>query len=111
MLTLFLDTGSREPLATALYYEFIAHAMRNDKVRERLADFYASWHAFVVEALTVAREAEIVRGDVDISLQASALMATFEGALIQSQLAPQHLRLSERVGEFSNLLADWLIHR
>ncbi len=38
-------------------------------------------------------------------------MATYEGALIQSELAPEHVRLSGRVNEFSELLADWLVRR
>ena len=66
-------------------------------------------HDFVVDAIRLGRERQIVRDDVDISLQASALMATYEGALIQSQLAPEHLRLSGRVSELSELLADWLV--
>jgi len=111
LLEAFFDASGSEPLGAAVYYEFLAHAMRNEMVRERLAEFYAGWHAFVVEALELGREWEIVRDDVDISLQASALMATYEGALIQSELGPEHLRLSGRVNEFSELLADWLVRR
>jgi hypothetical protein len=85
--------------------------MRNEMVRARLAEFYAGWHDFVVDAIRLGRERQIVRDDVDISLQASALMATYEGALIQSQLAPEDLRLSGRVSELSELLADWLVRR
>lgn len=111
LLETFFDAPSSDPLSAAVYYEFMAHAMRNEMVRARMAEFYADWHAFVVDALKLARETEIVRDDVDISLQASALMATYEGALIQSQLAPEHLRLSGRVNELSELLADWLVRR
>ncbi len=111
LLEAFFDPPTSEPFGTAVYYEFLAHAMRNDMVRARLAEFYAGWHTFVVDALKLGRELEIVRDDVDISLQASALMATYEGALIQSQLAPEHLRLSGRVNEFAELLADWLVRR
>lgn len=111
LLEAFFDAPGSEPLGATVYYEFLAHGMRNEMVRARLAEFYAGWHAFVVDALKLGREMEIVRDDVDISLQASALMATYEGALIQSQLAPEHLRLSGRVNEFSGLLADWLVRR
>ncbi len=111
LLEEFFDAPDSDPLSAAVYYEFMAHAMRKETVRERMAEFYAGWHAFVVDALKLGREMKIVRGDVDISLQASALMATYEGALIQSQLAPEHLRLSGRVGEFSELLTDWLVRR
>ncbi len=107
----FFDAPGNEPLGPAVYYEFMAHAMRNEKVRARLAEFYAGWHAFVTEALKTGRDMNVIRDDVDLSLQASALMATYEGALIQSQLAPEQLRLSRRVGEFSELLADWLVRR
>ncbi|HUF54747.1 MAG TPA: TetR/AcrR family transcriptional regulator [Dehalococcoidia bacterium] len=111
ILTTLFDARKTEPLGPAVYYEFVAHAMRNDKVRERLAEFYASWHAFVVETLRLGRESGMVRDDVDLELQASALMATFEGALIQSQLAPEGLRLSDNVESFAKLLADWVVRR
>ena len=111
LLEALFDAPASEPLGAAVYYEFLAHGMRNEMVRARLAEFYAGWHAFVVDALKLGRELEIVRDDVDISLQASALMATYEGALIQSQLAPENLRLSGHVNEFSELLADWLVRR
>ncbi len=111
LLKAFFDAPASEPLGVAVYYEFLAHGMRNEMVRARLAEFYAGWHAFIIDALKLGRELKIVREDVDISLQASALMATYEGALIQSQLAPEHLRLSGRVNEFSELLADWLVRR
>ena len=109
LLEALFDAPGREPLGPAVYYEFMAHGMRNEMVRVRLAEFYAGWHDFVVDAIRLGRERQIVRDDVDISLQASALMATYEGALIQSQLAPEHLRLSGRVSELSELLADWLV--
>ena len=111
LLEAFFDAPGSGPLGPAVYYEFLAHAMRNGMVRARLAEFYAGWHDFVLDALKLGRERKIIRDDVDISLQASALMATYEGALIQSQLAPEHLRLSGRVNEFSKLLADWLVRR
>ena len=111
LLEHLFDLRKEEPLAAALYYEFTAHAMRNEAVQARLAEFYASWHAFVVETLELGRKMNLIRDDVDISLQASALMATFEGALIQSHLAPEHLRLSARVDDFATLLDDWLIRR
>ena len=111
LLEALFEAPDSEPLGPAVYYEFMAHGMRNEMVRERLAEFYAGWHDFVVDALKLGREREIVRDDVDISLQASALMATYEGALIQSQLAPEHLRLRGRVAELSELLADWLVRR
>ncbi len=111
LLEALFDAPSDEPLGPAVYYEFMAHGMRNEMVRARLSEFYAGWHDFVVDAIKLGREREIVRDDVDISLQASALMATYEGALIQSQLAPEHLRLSGRVNELSELLADWLVRR
>jgi AcrR family transcriptional regulator len=111
LLEQLFGRSKEEPLAAALYYEFTAHAMRNEEVRARLAEFYAGWHAFVAETLQLGRDMQLIRDDVDLSLQASALMATFEGALIQSHLAPEDLRLSSRVDDFARLLADWLIRR
>ena len=111
LLEALFEAPGSEPLGPAVYYEFMAHGMRNEKVRARLSEVYAGWHDFVVDAIKVGRERQVIRDDVDISLQASALMATYEGALIQSQLAREHLRLSGRVTELSELLADWLVRR
>jgi AcrR family transcriptional regulator len=111
LLEALFDSPGGEPLGPAVYYEFMAHGMRNEVVGARLGEFYAGWHDFILEALKLGRKRGIIRDDVDVSLQASALMATYEGAMIQSQLAPEHLRLSGRVPEFSDLLADWLVRR
>jgi hypothetical protein len=82
--------------------------MRNDKVRARLSEFYARWHAFVVELLVMGREAGMVRKDIDIGLLASVMMAVFEGSMIQSRLAPPELRLNKRVDELASLLSEWV---
>lgn len=111
ILNTLFDARQNDPLGPAVYYEFVAHAMRKEKVRERLAEFYASWHAFVTETLRLGREAGMVRDDVDLKLQASALMATFEGAMVQSHLAPPELRLNNDIDAFAELLADWVIRR
>ena len=43
------------PLGPAVILEFMAHGMRNEKVREQLANMYARWHSFVSETLTVGQ--------------------------------------------------------
>lgn len=94
-----------DPLGPAVFLEFAAHGMRNQKVQERLSEMYGRWHAFVSETLTAGRELGLVRDDIDISLLASAIMAIIEGGMIQSRLAPEHLRLNRRVDDFAHLLS------
>ena len=102
---------NNDPMAAAVFLEFSAHAMRNEKVRERLAEMYRRWHQFVVETLEIGHAAGRVRDDVDAGLLASAIMAILEGAMIQSRLAPEELRLNQRVNEFARLLATFVARR
>jgi AcrR family transcriptional regulator len=95
-----------DPLGPAVFLEFSAHGMRNPKVQERLSEMYGRWHSFVSETLTAGREMGLVRDDIDISLLASAIMAIMEGGMIQSHLAPEHLRLNRRMDDFARLLSE-----
>jgi AcrR family transcriptional regulator len=108
LLETVFNIHERDELAPGVYLEFTAHAMRNDKVRARLSEFYARWHAFVAEMLTLGRDAQIVRPDIDITLLASVLMAVFEGSMIQSHLAPPELRLNNRIDDLARLLSEWV---
>lgn len=108
ILSTIFDLNRTDKLGPAIFFEFVAHAMRDDKVRERLSGFYERWHTFVSETLVAGREAGLVRADTDIPLLASVLMAVFEGSMIQSRLAPKHLRLSMKVDDMAALLAQWV---
>ncbi|HVP05321.1 MAG TPA: TetR/AcrR family transcriptional regulator [Dehalococcoidia bacterium] len=100
-----------DPLGPAVFLEFAAHGMRNQKVQERLSEMYGRWHAFVSETLTAGREMGLVREDIDVSLLASAIMAIMEGGMIQSNLAPEHLRLNRRMDDFAHLLSELISKR
>ncbi len=104
-------TQHDDPSDQAVFLEFAAHGMRNPKVRERLSEMYGRWHSFVLETLTAGRELGLVRDDIDISVLASAIMAIMEGGMIQSNLAPEHLRLNRRVDDFAHLLTDLISKR
>ena len=105
--TLF-DLDKQDPLWPAMFMEFAAHAGRNEKVRRRLAELYERWHSFTVQMLKAGREAGKVRNDLDLGFMASALLAVIEGAIMQSRLAPECVRLDTMVGPLSKLLAEWV---
>ena len=92
----------------ALFVEFVAHAARNERVREKLQEMYRRWHSFTVELLEEGRKAGRVREDIDIDFMASVTMALIEGSLMQSRLAPKPVRLDAMVEPLSRLLGDWL---
>lgn len=100
-----------DPLGPAVFLEFVAHGMRNPKVAERLSEMYGRWHSFITETLTAGREMGVVREDVDLSLLASAIMAIMEGGMIQSNLAPEGLRLNRRLDDFAHLLSELISKR
>jgi AcrR family transcriptional regulator len=100
-----------DPFGRAVFLEFTAHGMRNEMVRERLAAMYERWHSFVADTLKMGQEAGHVRKDLDVSLLASVIMAIMEGGMIQSQLAPEHLRLNRQLDGFAHLLAELLAPR
>lgn len=92
----------------ALFVEFVAHAARNEKVREKLHEMYRRWHSFTVEMLEEGRKARRVRTDMDLDFMASVTMALIEGSLMQSRLAPESVRLDDMVEPLARLLGDWL---
>ncbi|HLA82955.1 MAG TPA: TetR/AcrR family transcriptional regulator [Thermoleophilia bacterium] len=92
----------------ALFVEFVAHAARNERVREKLHEMYRRWHRFTVEMLEEGRQAGRVRTDIDIEFMASVTMALIEGSLMQSRLAPESVNLDKMVEPMARLLGDWL---
>ncbi len=92
----------------ALFVEFVAHAARNDRVREKLSEMYERWHRFTVEMLEEGRRAGRVREDIDIEFMASAAMSLIEGTLMQSRLAPETVRLDAMIQPLARLLGEWL---
>lgn len=97
-----------DPLWWSLFMEFGAHATRNEKVRERLAAMYGRWRAFLEQTLKAAQTAGRVRSDIDCEFAASLVMATVEGAIMHSRMAPQALRLDRMVEPLSRTFAEWL---
>jgi AcrR family transcriptional regulator len=98
----------QDPLWSAMFMEFAAHAARDERVREKLTAMYNSWRAFAVEALNDALEAGAVRQDIDPEFVASLLIAIVEGTISQSRLAPEHVRLEQMIEPLSRTLAEWL---
>ena len=92
----------------ALFVEFVAHAARNERVREKLHEMYRRWHSFTVEMLEEGRQAGRVREDMDIEFMASVTMALIEGSLMQSRLAPDSVSLDKMVEPLARLLGEWL---
>jgi AcrR family transcriptional regulator len=97
-----------DPLWSALFMEFVAHAARNAKIRDKLGGMYRSWRAFAVEILQAGQEAGLVRKNVEPELLASAIIAVIEGSIMQSRLAPDAFGLKAMVEPLSRLLAEWL---
>ena len=98
----------QDPLWSAMFMEFAAHAARDERVREKLAAMYNSWRTFAVEALNGALEAGAVRQDIDPEFIASLLIAIVEGTIMQSRLAPEHVRLEQMIEPLSRMLGEWL---
>jgi AcrR family transcriptional regulator len=97
-----------DPLWSALFMEFAAHASRNHKVRDQLAALHRSWRDFAIEALDRGREAGLVRKDLDLEFASSVQIAVVEGMLMQSRLAPDTFDLDATVEPLSRLLGEWL---
>lgn len=97
-----------DPLWGSLYAEFAAHASRNDKVRERLAAMYDRWRELIVDILSASRDAGRTRKDIDLRFAATLLIATVEGSIMQSHLAPETVRLDEMLEPLTLTLSGWL---
>ena len=97
-----------DPLWSALFMEFAAHASRDTKVREQMAAMYRNWRSFAVEILNAGREAGLVRRDLDVEFIASVLIAVVEGTMMQARLAADSFDLDAAIEPLSRLLAGWL---
>jgi len=97
-----------DPLWSALFMEFAAHASRDAKVREQLAAMYRNWRSFAIEILNAGREAGLVRRDLDVEFIASVLIAVVEGTMMQARLAADSFDLDSAIEPLSRLLAGWL---
>jgi len=100
-----------DPLWGSLFAEFGAHALRNEKVRQRLASMYDRWRELIADILSESREAGRVRRDIDPQFIATVLIAATEGSIMQSRLAPETVRLDEIVEPLTTILAEWLTPR
>jgi AcrR family transcriptional regulator len=92
----------------SLFMEFHAHAARNEQVRRRLGSMYEGWRQLLVDILSVSRETGRMRSDADLELMATVLVATVEGSIIQSHLAPEAIRLDEMLEPLTRILSEWL---
>jgi len=100
-----------DPLWGSLFAEFGAHALRNEKVRQRLAAMYERWRELIADILSESREAGRVRRDIDPQFIATVLIAATEGSIMQSRLAPETVRLDEVLEPLTTILAEWLTPR
>lgn len=100
-----------DPLWGSLFAEFGAHALRNEKVRQRLATMYDRWRELIADILSEGREAGRIRTDIDVEFIATVLIAAVEGSIMQSRLAPETVRLDEIVEPLTAILAEWLTPR
>lgn len=97
-----------DPFWTSLVMEFGAHAGRNEKVRERLALMYERWRELIRAMLNTGRDAGLIRSDIDVEFTATMLIATVEGSIVQSRLAPECVRLDDMVEPLTRLLTKLL---
>jgi len=108
LLTTIFAIFRRDVMWSALFIEFVAHAARNEKVRERLASMYQNWRDFTVETLKQGREVGHVREDLDVDFVATVMIALIEGMIMQARLAPAVVRPEDAIEPLSRLLAGWL---
>jgi AcrR family transcriptional regulator len=108
LLTTVFTIFRKDAMWSALFIEFVAHAARNEKVRERLAMMYQNWRDFTVQTLKQGREMGQVRKDLDVDFAATVMIALIEGMIAQARLAPAVVRPEDAVAPLSQLIADWL---
>lgn len=97
-----------EPLWSALFMEFGAHAGRNEKVRQRLASMYERWRESIVYILEAGRGMGRIRTDIDTQAIATIVVAAVEGSIVQSRLSPDTVRLKDLIDPLARTLSAWL---
>lgn len=111
LLAAIFEIEEQEAEWPAAFMEFLAHAGRNEEVRDRLATIFESWHKFIAEMLRVSREAGHVRTDIDIDFLARAAIALINGTLLQNRLAPWSEHLDDVIEPLGELLTEMLERR
>jgi AcrR family transcriptional regulator len=77
------DYAGEDPEWAALSVEFMAHAMRNAAVGERVARLHAEWRTLIVDLLRDAAPAQ-----VDIDALAVCLVALLDGLIMHARMEP-----------------------
>lgn len=108
ILAAVFGLAREDPLWGSLFMEFVAHAARNEKVRLRLSTMYERWRELIVAMLTHGRETGHIRKEIDLQFIATILIAIVEGAVIQSRMAPERVRLEELIDPLAATLTGWL---
>src|SRR3989337_4325952 len=83
-----------DPLWGSLFPEFGAHALRNEKVRQRLAAMYLRWRELIAQILSEGRRAGRIRTGIDVKLIGTVPIPAVEGSIMQSRLAPEPVGLA-----------------
>lgn len=108
VLQAVFDLERYDPAWPAMFAEFLAHATRNERIRERLAAMLQSWRDLTAATLVAERDSGRLREDLDIEFVSAALVAVVEGILAQSRLAPETVRLEEAIDPLARLMAQWI---
>jgi AcrR family transcriptional regulator len=108
ILTAVFDLAEADPLWSSLFMEFSAHAGRNEKARQLLADMYGRWRESIVLILEAGRAAGRIREDIDAKFIATIIVAAVEGSIMQARLAPEAVRLRKLIDPLARTLSEWL---
>jgi AcrR family transcriptional regulator len=108
ILTNVFGLVEEDPLWSALFMEFGAHAGRNEKVRQRLAAMYEGWRGAIVYILEGGRQVGRIRTDIDVQYLATIVVAAVEGSIVQSRLSPDTIRLRDLIEPLAHTLSELL---
>lgn len=104
-LDVFLAECRQNPAWPGLLIEFWARAQRDSRVRQRLADMYASWRTFAADLLQHGVDLGEIPPMIAPRATASALIAMVDGLILQTQLDPQAVDTDALTGPISGLIA------
>ncbi|HEX6989460.1 MAG TPA: TetR/AcrR family transcriptional regulator [Bacillota bacterium] len=95
-----------------LYMEYLTTALRGDaEARAGLRALYAELRGRARGLLSALQERGLVRSDLDPDASAGAVIATFEGLVLQACIDPEAFPFERLVGLLTGLIIDWLIPR
>lgn len=87
-----------------MFIEFLAHASRNENVKQKMAEMYLSWRTFLINILEEAKRNNFISPQLDSRATAAVVIALFDGFNMQNLVDNEVISIDEIVTALNKIL-------